>query len=100
MTIFIISAVVAVAVIFALMKFGKIEDKNGNNIPDVVDEKVKKAKEVAKEVTTEIKSRLEEVKLEASDVVEAVKEVAKQSADVVQAANGNKRKGRKPKSKK
>lgn len=100
MTIFIISAIVAVSLIFILMKLGKIQDKDKNNIPDVVDEKVKKAKEVAKEVTTEIKSRLEEVKLEASDVVEAVKEVAKQSADVVQAANGNKRKGRKSKSKK
>jgi hypothetical protein len=96
MTIFIISAVVAVAVIFALMKFGKIEDKDGNNLPDVVDEIVKKVKEVAKKV----KSRVEQVKAEAADVVEAVKEVAKQSGDVIEAAKGQNKRGRKPKSKK
>jgi methyl-accepting chemotaxis protein len=77
------------------MKLGKIQDKDKNNIPDVVDDKVKKVKEVAKEVTTEIKSRLDEVKLEASDVTKAIKEVAKQSVDVVQAANGSKRRGKK-----
>jgi hypothetical protein len=91
MTIFIISAIVAVAVIFALMKFGKIEDKDGNNIPDVVDEKVKKVKEVANEV----KERAKRVSEEAADVVKAVKEVANQSKDVVNAAKGNKRKGKK-----
>jgi aldehyde:ferredoxin oxidoreductase len=92
MTIFIISAAAAVAVIFALIKFGKIEDKDGNNIPDVVDEKVKKVKEVAKEV----KARAEKVSEEAADVVKAVKEVAKQSKDVVDAAKGQNRRGRKP----
>lgn len=92
MTIFIISAVVAVALIFALMKFGKIEDKDGNNIPDIIDEKIEDAKEVVKE----IKSRVEQVKAEAADVVEAVKEVAKQSGDVVQATRGSKRKGKRP----
>ena len=91
MTIFIISAIVAVALIFALMKFGKIEDKDGNNIPDVVDEKVKKVKEVAKEV----KARTKRVSEEAADVVKAVKEVANQSKDVVEAAKGDKRKGKK-----
>jgi hypothetical protein len=91
MTIFIISAIVAVALIFALMKFGKIEDKDGNNIPDVVDEKVKKVKEVAKEV----KERAKRVSEEAADVVKAVKEVANQSKDVVEAAKGDKRKGKK-----
>jgi hypothetical protein len=92
MTIFIISAIVAVAAIFALMKFGKIEDKDGNNIPYVVDEKVKKVKEVANEV----QSRVKRVSEEAADVVKAVKEVAKQTKDVVEAAKGDKRKGKKP----
>jgi hypothetical protein len=91
MTIFLISALVAVAAIFALMKFGKIEDKDGNNIPDVVDEKVKKVKEVANEV----KSRAKRVSEEAADVVKAVKEVAKQTKDVVEATKGDKRKGKK-----
>jgi hypothetical protein len=84
MTIFIISALVAVALIFALMKFGKIEDKDGNNIPDVVDTKIKQTKERAKRVSEE-----------AADVVKAVKEVAKQTKDVVEAAKGDKRKGKK-----
>lgn len=92
MTIFIISAVVAVAAIFALIKFGKIKDKDRNNIPDVIDEKVKKVKEVTKE----IKTRVEKVSEEAADVVKAVKEVAKQSKDVVDAAKGKNRRGRKP----
>lgn len=91
MTIFIISALVAVALIFALMKFGKIEDKDGNNIPDVVDEKVKKVKEVAGEV----KERAKRVSEEAADVVNAVKEVVKQTKDVVEATKGDKRKGKK-----
>lgn len=91
MTIFIISALVAVAAIFALIKFGKIEDKDGNNIPDVVDTKIKQTKEVAKEV----KARAKRVSEEAADVVKAVKEVAKQSKDIVDAAKGDKRKGKK-----
>jgi Zn-finger protein len=91
MTIFIISALVAVAAIFALMKFGKIEDKDGNNIPDVVDTKIKQTKEVAKEV----KARAKRVSEEAADVVKAVKEVAKQTKDVVEATKGDKRKGKK-----
>ncbi len=84
MTIFIISALVAVAAIFALMKFGKIEDKDGNNIPDAVEEKVK-----------ETKARVKRVKEEAADVVVAVKEAVKQVKDVAEAAKGEKRKGRK-----
>jgi hypothetical protein len=58
MTIFLISALVAVAAIFALMKFGKIEDKDGNNIPDVVDTKIKQTKEVAKAAKEAAKSSI------------------------------------------
>ena len=62
MTIFIISAVVAVAVIFALMKFGKIEDKDGNNIPDVVDEKVKKVSSAVTEaMSKDTKEKKDEI---------------------------------------
>lgn len=92
MTIFIISLVVVLGSIFFLIKTGKIEDKDGNNIPDVVDEKVKKVKEVVKET----KARVERVSEEVADVVEAVKEAVEQSKDVVEAAKGNKRKGKKP----
>lgn len=74
----------SVGVVYVLMKTGKIEDKDGNNIPDAVDNKVKEAKARAKRVSEE-----------AADVVKAVKEVAKQSKDIVDAAKGEKRKGKK-----
>lgn len=82
---------VATLAVFILTKTGKIEDKDGNNIPDVVDNKVKKVKEVAKET----KARVKRVKEEAADVVVAVKEAAKQVKDVAEAAKGEKRRGRK-----
>lgn len=45
------------AVVFFLMKTGKIEDKDGNNIPDVVEKKI----EDVKEVVTEVKEIVEKV---------------------------------------
>jgi gas vesicle protein len=73
-----------------------IEDKDGNGIPDVIDEKVEEVKEVVKEVKVRAKRVAEEVK----DVATAAKEVVKQSKDVVNAAKGNSRRGRKPSGKK
>ena len=89
-------ALVGVGVVVYLMKTGKIEDKDGNLIPDAVEEKVAEAKEVVKEV----KTRAKRVAQETKDVVEAAKEVVKQSKDVVEAAKGTSRKGRKPAAKK
>ena len=89
--------VVAGAVVFFLMKTGKIEDKDGNNIPDVVEEKI----EDVKEVVNVVKERAKRVVEETKDVAEAAKKVVKQSKDVVNAAKGNQaRKGRKPSTKK
>jgi hypothetical protein len=47
MTVFLILIVLVIAgaVTFFLMKKGKIEDKNGNNIPDVVEEKIEDVSE-------------------------------------------------------
>jgi gas vesicle protein len=74
-----------------------IEDKDGNGIPDVIDEKVEEVKEVVKEVKVRAKRVAEEVK----DVATAAKEVVKQSKDVVNAAKGtSSRRGRKPSGKK
>jgi F0F1-type ATP synthase membrane subunit b/b' len=74
-----------------------IEDKDGNGIPDVIDEKVEEVKEVVKEVKVRAKRVAEEVK----DVATAAKEVVKQSNDVVNAAKGtSSRRGRKPSGKK
>ena len=91
MTIFIIALLFVAGTIFFFIKAGKIEDKDGNNIPDVIDEKVKKVKEVVEET----KSRVKRVKEEVADVVEAVKEAVEQSKDVVEAAKGKNRRGRK-----
>jgi len=84
------------AVIIYLEKTKKIEDKDGNLIPDVLEEKIEEAKEVVKEV----KVRAKRVAEEAKDVVVAAKEVVKQSKDVVSAAKGGSRRGRKPAPKK
>jgi gas vesicle protein len=74
-----------------------IEDKDGNLIPDVIEEKVDEVKEVVKEVKVRAKRVAEEVK----DVAPAAKEVVKQSKDVVNAAKGtSSRRGRKPSGKK
>ena len=92
-----LALVVAGAVTFFLMKTGKIEDKDGNNIPDSVEEKLAEVKEVAKVV----KERAKRVVEESKDVVEAAKKVVKQSKDVVTATKANSvRKGRKPSAKK
>lgn len=92
-----LALVIAGAVVFFLMKSGKIEDKDGNNIPDAVEEKLAEVKEVAKVV----KERAKRVVEESKDVVEAAKKVVKQSKDVVTATKGNQsRKGRKPSAKK
>lgn len=82
--------IITVFVIFAglliyLDKTKVVEDKNGNFIPDVIEEKIEEAK-----------VRVARVAEEAKDVVEAAKEVVKQSKDVVGAAKGNARRGRKP----
>ena len=91
-----LALVVAGAIAFFLMKKGKIEDKNGNNIPDVVEEKIEDVKEVVKVVKERVKRVVEETK----DVAEAAKKVVKQSKDVVNATKGGSRKGRKPTTKK
>ena len=83
--------------IIYLEKTKIVEDKDGNLIPDVIEEKVEEVKEVVKEVKVRAKRVAEEVK----DVATAAKEVVKQSKDVVNAAKGNtSRKGRKPAPKK
>ena len=78
------------------IKKGKIADRDGDLIPDVVEDTIDDVKEKA----TEVKRRARAVKKELKDVGVAIKEVAKQSKDVVDAAKGKKRKGRKPKAKK
>ncbi len=92
-----VALALAAGATFFLMKTGKIEDKDNNNIPDVIEDKIEEAKEVVKEVKEKTKRVVEETK----DVVKAAKEVVKQTKDVVNAAKGSgSRKGRKPAAKK
>ena len=96
--ILIILAITAIgaAVIIYFQKTGKIEDKDGDLIPDAIETKV----EEAKEIVAEVKKRATRVAEEVKDVAAAAKEVVKQSKDVVNAAKGNTtRKGRRPKAK-
>ena len=74
---------------FGFYKRGKINDKDGDLIPDEVEEVVRETKRRAKAVKKEIK-----------DVAKSTKEVINQVGDVVDAAKGKKRRGRKPKAKK
>jgi hypothetical protein len=74
---------------FGFYKRGKINDKDGDLIPDEVEEVVRETKRRAKAVKKEIK-----------DVAKSTKEVINQTGDIVDAAKGKKRRGRKPKSKK
>ncbi len=80
----ILLALVAVAYVVGrvLIKKGKLADEDGNNIPDVVDKRVRRVKE------------------EVADVAKATKTVAKQVGDVADAAAGKPRRGRKPAAKK
>ena len=98
-TILIILAVIAVSAAvyyFGFYKQGKINDRDGDFIPDEIEDAVEDVKKVAKTV----KKRAKRVKEELGDVADAIKEVGKQSKDVVKAAKGKPRAGRKPKAKK
>lgn len=57
-----LALIAAGAITFFLMKKGKIEDKNGNNIPDAIENKIESVKEVVADV---------------KQVVEKVEKVAK-----------------------
>lgn len=97
-----LALVLAGALVFFLMKTGKIEDKDGNNIPDVIDQKVEAVNEVIVEVKEKVevvKQRAKRVKEETVDVIEAAKEVLNQAKDITKAAGGSARRGAKKKTK-
>jgi len=86
--------VIGVAVYyFGFYRKGKINDRDGDYIPDEVEDAVEDVKKVAKEV----KRRAKNVKQELKDVADATKEVLNQAGDVAAAAKGKPRRGRKPK---
>ena len=78
---------------FAFYKKGKINDRDGDYIPDEVEDTIEDVKAAA----IEAKRRVKNVKEELKDVVVAAKELGNQIGDVAQAAKGKKRQGRKSK---
>ncbi len=77
-TILIIVAVLAIGGVFAYfgMKSGKIEDKNNNNIPDAIENKIEEVKEVA----VKVKKVAEKAQKVAKTVVVDKKPAAKKPA--------------------
>lgn len=91
----ILASLAIVAISIYLTRSGKVEDKNGNMIPDVVENKVNQVKQTTKNIVKETQHRSNRIIQESKDVAKAVKEVVKQSKDVVDAVKGDNRKGRK-----
>jgi cbb3-type cytochrome oxidase subunit 3 len=89
-----LALLVAGGIAYLLMKSGKIEDANNNNIPDAIEKKV----EEVKEKVDVVKVRVKRVKEEVADVVKATKKVVDQAKDIADAAKGGARKGAKRKS--
>ena len=84
--------VIAAAVYyFGFYKKGKINDRDGDYIPDEVEDTIEDVKAEA----IEAKRRVKNVKEELKDVVVAAKELGNQVGDVAKAAKGKKRQGRK-----
>tara|TARA_B000000477_G_scaffold43218_1_gene36779 strand:- start:655 stop:951 length:297 start_codon:yes stop_codon:yes gene_type:complete len=86
-------AVGAAIYYFGFYKKGKINDRDGDFIPDEIEDAVEDVKDGVKEV----KRRAKNVKKELEDVVEAAKELGNQVGDVGSAVKGKKRQGRKKK---
>ena len=78
---------------FGFYRKGKINDGDGDYIPDEIEDAAADVKAAAKEV----KRRAKNVKNELKDVVDAAKEVGNQLGDVGAAVKGKKRQGRKKK---
>lgn len=92
---------------FGFYKKGKINDRDGDYIPDEIEdtiedvkEKVEDIKEDVKKTVKEVKRRSKRVKEEVKDVVDSAKDTIDQVGDVVDAAKGKPRRGRKPAQKK
>ena len=64
---------VASGVTFLLMKKGKIQDANNNNIPDAIEEKIEEAKVVVKKA----KAKVEKVKTAVAEVKKVADKVKK-----------------------
>ena len=78
---------------FGFYKRGKINDRDGDYIPDEIEDTIDDVKAAA----VEVKRRAKNIKEELKDVAVAAKELGNQVGDVAKAAKGKNRKGRKSK---
>jgi hypothetical protein len=69
----VIAVAVAGAVTYILMKKGKIQDANNNNIPDAIEEKIEEVKVVVKKA----KAKVEKVKTAVAEVKKVADKVKK-----------------------
>ena len=68
---------VAGGVTYLLMKKGKIQDLNNNNIPDVIEDKVAEVKETATNLKNDVKAKTKKAKEIVAEVAKVVKTDAK-----------------------
>ena len=73
----VIALAVAGGVTYLLMKKGKIQDLNNNNIPDVIEEKVAEVKETATNLKNDVKVKTKKAKQIVAEVAKVVKTDAK-----------------------
>jgi len=69
----VVTLAVAGGITFLLMKKGKIQDANNNNIPDAIEEKVEEVKVVVKKA----KAKAEKVKTVVAEVAKVAEKVKK-----------------------
>jgi hypothetical protein len=68
---------VAGGITYLLMRKGKIQDLNNNNIPDVIEEKVAEVKETATNLKNDVKAKTKKAKEIVAEVAKVVKTDAK-----------------------
>ena len=73
----VIALAVAGGLTYLLMKKGKIQDLNNNNIPDVIEEKVAEVKETATNLKNDVKAKTKKAKEIVAEVAKVVKTDAK-----------------------
>ena len=73
----VIALAVAGIITYLLMKKGKIQDLNNNNIPDVIEEKVAEVKETATNLKNDVKAKTKKAKEIVAEVAKVVKTDAK-----------------------
>jgi len=75
--IIVIALAVAGGLTYLLMKKGKIQDLNNNNIPDVIEEKVAEVKETATNLKNDVKAKTKKAKEIVAEAAKVIKTDAK-----------------------